>query len=76
MPRLTPVDWKTLVKVFEAAGFTNDRTRGSHIVMVKEGIARPVIIPMYDEVGRDIIISNLRTAGISRKEYFKLLNKC
>ena len=73
MSRVTPTDWRTLVKVFEAAGFTTDRIAGSHIVMTKPGVARPVVIPRYAEVGRDIILSNMRTAGISRERYFQLL---
>jgi len=33
----------------------------------------PVVIPTYDEVPVSIIRNNLKTAGISRDEYFKLL---
>ena len=62
-----------LVKVFEAAGFHTDRIAGSHVIMSKLGVARPVVVPKYAEVGRDIILSNLRTAGISRERYFRLL---
>lgn len=75
MPKLAPVDWQTLVKVFEADGFKNNRTTASHIVMVKAGVARPVIIPKYDEIGRDIIHGNMRTAGMSRDRYFGLLKQ-
>ena len=75
MSRLTPQPWKKLKKVFELAGFREDRTTGDHVCMVKPGIARPVIIPKYDEVGRDIIQSNLRTARLSREEYLELLKR-
>jgi predicted RNA binding protein YcfA (HicA-like mRNA interferase family) len=71
--RLTPEPWKTLRKVFEAVGFTVDRIAGSHLVMTKPGVARPVVIPMYPQVGTDIIQSNLRTAGLSREQYLKIL---
>jgi predicted RNA binding protein YcfA (HicA-like mRNA interferase family) len=74
-PKLTSVSWQTLVRIFEADGFKADRTRGSHIVMTKPGILRPVVIPKYDELGPDIILSNLRTAKMSRERYFELLNK-
>ncbi len=73
--RITPVDWRTLVCVFEQAGFKKDRVKGSHLSMTKPGVIRPVVIPMYDEIGVDIILSNLRTAGISRERYFELLEK-
>jgi len=75
MPKLKPVDYKTLIKIFEADGFALARKKGSHRAMVKEGIARPVIIPCYDEVGLDIIKNCMNTAGMSRERYFELLNK-
>lgn len=75
MPRLTPTDWQTQVKIFEADGFTFEREKGSHLVFSKPGVARPVIIPKYKEIGLDIIKSNMRSAGMSRKRYFELLNR-
>jgi predicted RNA binding protein YcfA (HicA-like mRNA interferase family) len=74
--RLTPTNWKTLKCVFEKAGFTQDREEASHISMVRAGTLRPVIIPKYPEIGLDIIKNNMRTAGMSRKDYFKYLAKC
>jgi predicted RNA binding protein YcfA (HicA-like mRNA interferase family) len=73
MPKLTPVHWKKLEKVFLVAGFRFVRQHGSHRSYAKEGIARPVVIPTYDEIPVSIIRNNLKTAGISRDEYFKLL---
>mgnify|MGYP001577669545 CR=1 FL=1 len=42
---------------------------------VKPGVARPVVIPDRDEVPVFIIKNNLRTAGLSRDEYFSLLDQ-
>ena len=75
MVKLTPTDWRTLVRIFEADGFTQDRTTGSHVVLSKPGALRPVIVPKYAEVGLDVIRSNMRTAGMSRSRYFSLLEK-
>lgn len=75
MSRITPVHWKTLEKVFLAVGFRFARQEGSHRSYVKEGVSRPVVIPTYDEVPISIIKNNLRTAGLSRDDYFKLLEK-
>jgi hypothetical protein len=44
--------------------------------MEKPGVARPLIIPRYDEVGKDIILNLVRTAGISRDTFFALLDNC
>lgn len=73
MPRLTPLHYQTLVKVFRKAGFLIDRQTASHIVMNKEGVARPLVIPKYPDVGISIIKGLLRTAGLTRQEFFKLL---
>ena len=76
MPRFTPVDWKTLERVFLAAGFEFVRQAVSHRAYVKPGVARPVIIPAYHEVPVFIIRTNLKTAGLSRDDYFRLLDRC
>jgi predicted RNA binding protein YcfA (HicA-like mRNA interferase family) len=76
MPRITPVHWKDLERVFLACGFRFARQEGSHRSYVKEGIRRPIVIPTYVDVPISIIRSNLKTAGISREEYFRLLQAC
>jgi predicted RNA binding protein YcfA (HicA-like mRNA interferase family) len=64
-----------LERVFLAAGFRFARQEGSHRTYVKEGIIRPVVIPTYTEVPVPIIRNNLKTAGISRDDYFRLLRQ-
>jgi len=46
------------------------------MAFVKPGVARPVIIPKYQSIAVDIIQSNMRTAKMSRAEYFQLLAQC
>jgi predicted RNA binding protein YcfA (HicA-like mRNA interferase family) len=75
VPRITPVDWKTLECVFKKAGFVFDRGKGDHRSYVKPGCLRPVVIPKYKEIDIDIIKSNMRTAGMSRDEFFKYLTE-
>jgi len=75
MARITPVHWRTLEKVFLAAGFRFARQEGSHRSYVKPGVSRPIVIPTYDEIPVSIIRNNLKTARISRDEYFRLLEK-
>jgi predicted RNA binding protein YcfA (HicA-like mRNA interferase family) len=75
MPRITPVHWKVLEKVFIAAGFRFARQEGSHRAYSKPGVARPLIIPTYTEVPVAIIRNNLKTAGTTRDEYFRLLEE-
>jgi len=73
MSKFAPVNWKTLEQIFLAAGFQFARQEGSHF---KQGIACPVVIPTYREVPVFIIRNNLKTAGISRDDYFRLLERC
>lgn len=75
MPKIVPVHYKVLVRIFEAEGFQLARQRGDHLAYTKEGILRPVIIPKRTQVPVFIISNNLRTAGISRERYFELLKK-
>nr|MBI3614188.1 type II toxin-antitoxin system HicA family toxin [Nitrospirota bacterium] len=75
MPRIIPLPAAKLRKIMERAGFACVRTEGDHFVYTKPGVARPVVIPDWDEVPVFIIKNNLRTAGLSREEYFALLEK-
>jgi predicted RNA binding protein YcfA (HicA-like mRNA interferase family) len=75
MPKIVPLPSSKLRKVFEKAGFECIRVEGDHYVYTKPGIARPVVIPEWPEVPVFIIKNNLRTANISRDEYFELLRK-
>ena len=63
MSKLSPVSYEQLVSVFE----------GDHMVFTKPGLIRPVVIPKYAAVPVFIIKNNLRTVGISRERYLKLL---
>jgi predicted RNA binding protein YcfA (HicA-like mRNA interferase family) len=76
MSRLSPLPWNKLVCVFQQLGYKMAGQKGSHIKMEKPGAARPLIIPKYDEVGRDIIMNLIRTAGITRDAFFALLANC
>lgn len=75
MPRIIPIHYRKLAKIFEKIGFIYVRTAGDHLVYQKAGILRPVIIPKYKEIPEFIILKNLKTAGITRKEYLTLLQK-
>jgi predicted RNA binding protein YcfA (HicA-like mRNA interferase family) len=76
MSRLIPLPWQKLVCVFEQIGYKRAGQKGSHIKMEKAGVARPLIIPKYDEVGLDIITTLIRTAGIAREAFLALLANC
>lgn len=75
MPKFAPEHWRAVEAVFLAAGFTFARQEGSHRSYVKPGVARPVVIPAHKDVPVFVIRNNLKTAGLSRDDYFRLLEQ-
>ena len=75
MPRITPTDWKTQLKIFEMFGCQYKRKEGSHHVLTYLGAKRAIVIPEYDEIDVDIIKNNMRTVNMTRERYFELLKK-
>jgi len=74
--RIVPVHWKVLVKVFEHEGFRLARKKGDHVIMVKKGAKRPVVIKVSPrEAPVTHIRTNLTTANITRERYFDLLER-
>lgn len=76
MPRLIPLHWKVLECVFQRCGFIFVRQAASHRVYEKDGVARPIIIPVYDAVSPDITSGLIRTAKITRQEFLRLVAEC
>lgn len=75
MPRITPVDYKILLKIFQMFGCTYKRKAGSHHILTYAGAKRVVVITEYDEIDIEIIKNNMRTVGMTREQYFELLKK-
>jgi predicted RNA binding protein YcfA (HicA-like mRNA interferase family) len=74
--KLVPVRYPVLVRVFELDGFRVSRIRGDHTIMTKPGVRRPVVIKRSPgRVPVTHIMTNMRTAGMSRERYFELLNE-
>lgn len=73
MPKISPTNYKVQVKIFEKLGFVHVRTKGDHLILEKDSCLRPIVIPKYKEIPVFIINNNLRSAGVSNEEYFKLL---
>lgn len=74
MAKIPPVDWKTLLKIFELYGCQYMRKKGSHHILRYPGATRSVVIPEYDEIDIDIIKNNMRTVGMTREQYLQLLH--
>jgi len=75
LPKIIPIHYQKLLRVFQKLGFVLQREKGDHLVLTKKGISRPVIIPKYSGIPVFIIKNNLRTAKVSREDYLAILKK-
>lgn len=74
--RIVPIRYRTLIRIFEMDGFIVRRTQGDHVMMTKSGIRRPLVIKTSPRlVAVTHILTNMRTAGMSRTRYFELLDE-
>lgn len=76
MPRLPRVSGKRVIAALERLGFTQVRSRGSHVVMARSMPTqeRPVcVVPLHDEVAVGTLRGILRQAGVSPAEFIKVL---
>lgn len=68
--KIIPIPYKKLVKIFELEGFTVKRQRGDYLILIKPNIFRPVVIKTSPgNVPVTHIMTNLKTAGITREKY-------
>ena len=72
MNRITPISWQVQVKIFEEYGCVFRRQKGSHLIFRHPNAKRAVVIPKHKKVSVPIIKSNMKTVGMSVKEYHEL----
>lgn len=75
MPRLTPISRKKLEKFLVFVGCHFKRQKGDHLIYDRAGLKRPVVFTTDKEVPVFIIRNNLRTLGISVKEYLEIIKR-
>ena len=62
-------------RILAALGLEFVRTKGGHEMWNKKGLLRNVVFQNHEEhVPEDIILNNLRTIGISKKEFDEVLS--
>jgi len=76
LPKIVPIPYQTLIRIFELDGFMVRSQRGDHITMVKPGVFRPLVIKTSSRnVPVTHIRTNMTTTGMSRERYFELLEQ-
>ena len=75
MPKLPAISGKELLKIFAKIGYEIDHQTGSHIVIRhKMPPHRRLTIPNHKEIAKGTLRAIIRQAGLSREEFFELIN--
>lgn len=67
--------YRKVFKVFKKAGFRKVSQSGSHVKLKKRinEKEKTIIVPRYPELDRDLILLILKEAGMTKREFMKLL---
>jgi len=69
--RLPVISGDELVRVLSRAGFIWDHTEGSHMILLHPN-GRRLSVPRHRELGRGLLRSLIRDAGLTREELMRL----
>lgn len=72
MPPLPVVSGEEAVRIFERAGWRRARQKGSHVSLVKSGVAVNLCIPLHRELDKGTLRKLIRLAGLSVEEFIAL----
>lgn len=75
MPRIRPISYKKFERFLKSVGCRFIRQSGDHIIYRKEGLKRPIVFPREKQIPVTVIMTNLRTLGISREEYLEIIER-
>lgn len=71
LPALKPEE---MIKALEKAGLSIVRQTGSHVIMYKKGLPRPVPVPKHvKDLKRELQNRIIKEAGLTPEEFTKLL---
>jgi predicted RNA binding protein YcfA (HicA-like mRNA interferase family) len=71
LPSLTPAE---MIKTLEKAGLTIIRQTGSHVIMYKAGLLRPIPVPKHPESLKHSLQNVIiREAGFSTDQFRRFL---
>ncbi len=76
MPKLPNITPKKLAKVLKDFGFQIDHATGSHFIFYNSENKKRAVIPYHaKDLPKGTLMSILREAGISKKEFEKIIKK-
>ncbi len=75
MPPVPVLSGREIARIFSQLGWEIARQRGSHIILVKEGLNVTLSIPDHKEVARGTLRSLIRSAGLTLNEFLEAAKK-
>ena len=73
MPQLPVISGREARRAFERDGWIFNRQRGSHMVLIKHGVAINLSIPDHRELDRGLLRGLIRDAGMTVERFLELL---
>jgi predicted RNA binding protein YcfA (HicA-like mRNA interferase family) len=75
MAERLPAPWASrIVKALERAGFVVKRQTGSHVILIRAGLRRPVVVPMHRrELPRATVRDIITQAELTVEEFLEQL---
>ena len=73
MPKLPVLSGAQAVRAFEKAGWRTYRQRGSHVVMLMEGLNVSLSVPQHRELAPGTLRSLIRLSGMTVTQFIELL---
>jgi predicted RNA binding protein YcfA (HicA-like mRNA interferase family) len=70
---LPAVSGEQTARAFEKAGWTRDRQRGSHVILVKNGHPASLSVPLHRELAPGTLRALIRAAGMTVQQFIDLL---
>jgi predicted RNA binding protein YcfA (HicA-like mRNA interferase family) len=72
--RLPPLRAGKVIRALKRAGFYERRQTGSHVILRKEGLPRPVPVPIHSgTLPRELLAEIIKEAGLTQEEFLDLL---
>ena len=75
MARLPVLSGAEAVKVFQKAGWSVDRQRGSHVILVKDDHPATLSVPDHRELAKGTLRSLIRAAGMTTDDFETLADE-
>jgi predicted RNA binding protein YcfA (HicA-like mRNA interferase family) len=75
MAGLPSLSGREVVRIFGKDGWQVARQRGSHMILVKEGLMTTLSVPDHREVAKGTLRSLIRSSGLSVDQFVTLMRE-